>query len=98
MILPHDKQLLVTKTGWSTDANGHIWCFEGGAYASCNLEYAESKNGLKFKCVVYLQDRAGRVTRHAGRGQFIGNFSPIWIVVGGKSLQLTEVLRSKVNL
>ena len=47
-----------------------------------------------FKCFVYLKDRqSGKTIKRRGYGKFIGNFSPIWIRLGNKMFQLTEVKR-----
>lgn len=47
-----------------------------------------------FKCWVTLRDnKDGRTFRRRGYGKFIGNFSPIWVSLHGKSWQLTQLER-----
>lgn len=44
-----------------------------------------------FKCGVTVQDhKTGKRFWRRGYGKFIGNFSPIWISIGGVKKQLTE--------
>jgi hypothetical protein len=49
-----------------------------------------------FKCWVIVVDHKtpegerNKVFRRRGYGKFIGNFSPIWISIGGVKKQLTE--------
>ena len=44
-----------------------------------------------FKCWVTVTDNmTNTVFKRRGYGKFIGNFSPIWITIGGVRKQLTQ--------
>lgn len=49
-----------------------------------------------FKCKVEVKDRrTGRITKHAGGGKYVGNFSPIWVEWKGKKVQISELVDHK---
>jgi hypothetical protein len=51
-----------------------------------------------FSCKVEVRERdTQKVTKHRGRGKFIGNFSPIWITYKGREVQIEQLLRSQTD-
>jgi hypothetical protein len=69
----------------------------GGRY-SVRTGYSEhnydSEGEETFRVGVEIKDNTtGETIRRVGRGEMIGNFSPIWVSIGGKKYQLTELLR-----
>jgi len=51
-----------------------------------------------FKCWVWVTDRKTHTLfKRRGYGKFIGNFSPIWITIEGKSQQLTQWEREEYD-
>ena len=52
-----------------------------------------------FKCWVEITDiKTGERFKRRGYGKFIGNFSPIWVTLRGKSYQLTKLEREEFSI
>ena len=50
-----------------------------------------------FKCwVEFIDNKTGQRMKRRGYGRFIGNFSPIWITIGGVNKQITEWERVEI--
>ena len=60
-------------------------------YILCVMYSERDTYPNNFKCWVHVTDNKTNNSYHRrGYGKYIGNFSPIWITIGGVTKQLTE--------